>query len=144
MKKFLIALSVLVLAVGIPLVVGGEPEFSQEDFNIMVLEHADRIAALEGQVAGLLAENGDLAAEIEAKDAIIQTLQDELQDLHDEISDIKSRLHAIESPSEPPEPTESYPSQYEINGRTHCPNCGVKYLDLVYFGAQGCDKCPWP
>ncbi len=108
---------------------------------MMVLEHEDRIEVLEGQVAGLLAENGDLAAEVEAKDAAIQSLQDEVQDLHDEISDLESRLHAIENP---PEPTESYPSHYEINGRTHCPNCGVKYLDLVYFGAQGCDECPWP
>lgn len=141
MKKFLIALSVAILVVGIPLIVGGEPEYSQEDINAMVLEHEDRIEALEDHVAGLLAENGDLAAEVEAKDAAIQSLQDEVQDLHDEISDLESRLHAIENP---PEPTESYPSHYEINGRTHCPNCGVKYLDLVYFGAQGCDECGWP
>ena len=39
MKKFLIALAVATLVVGIPLVVGGEPEFTQEDFNMMVLEH---------------------------------------------------------------------------------------------------------
>jgi len=143
-KKFLIALAVATLVVGIPLVVGGEPEFTQEDFNMMVLEHRDRIEVLESQVTELLAENSELQAELEAKDNIIQALQNELQALEEDISEIKSKLQEAVSPPEPPEPKVSYPSHYEINGRTHCPHCGVKYLDLVYFGAQGCDKCPWP
>ena len=134
MKKLFVALSIVIIAVGIPLLVGGEPEYGQEELNMMILEHEDRVAALEDQVAGLLAENVDLKAEIEAKDALIQSLQND-------ISEIKNRLQSIENP---PEPQISYPSHYEINGRTHCPNCGVKYLDLVYFGAQGCDECPWP
>jgi protein subunit release factor A len=88
--------------------------------------------------------NSELQAELEAKDNIIQALQNELQALEEDISEIKSKLQEAVSPPEPPEPKVSYPSHYEINGRTHCPHCGVKYLDLVYFGAQGCDKCPWP
>jgi len=134
LKKLFVALSIVIIAVGIPLLVGGEPEYGQEELNMMILEHEDRVAALEDQVAGLLAENVDLKAEIEAKDALIQSLQND-------ISEIKNRLQSIENP---PEPTESYPSHYEINGRTHCPNCGVKYLDLVYFGARGCGECGWP
>ena len=141
MKKLFVALSIVIIAVGIPLLVGGEPEYGQEELNMMILEHEDRVAALEDQVAGLLAENGDLRAEVEAKDALIQSLQSDVQGLQNDISEIKNRLQSIENP---PEPQISYPSHYEINGRTHCPNCGVKYLDLVYFGAQGCDECPWP
>ena len=146
-KKYLaVGVAAFLLVGGLPFLAGGEPELTQEELNELILEHVEQIAELEEQAKGLFTENSDLKAEIEAQAEAIGELEAGLQVLQTTVAAIGSG--GVGGGNDPPEPggdpQGSIPDHYEINGQTHCPHCGVKYLDLVYNGAKGCDKCPWP